>query len=192
MPDPLFADTTVLNKSQKLVRILHRLQDGGITTAELRADYDLDDRTLRRYVRDLRGVGLPLNTVGRGPGRVWSLDASYRRQRVPLTLLELVSLHFGRTLFNFLGGTQFAQDADEAIERLSTLAGHDVLVHHMERKFVAVGEASKDYARDSELLDEILTALLRQNPAHALYARIAGPTRAYQLRPLTLGIYRQG
>lgn len=192
MPDPDFPDTRVLNKSQKLIRILHRMQDGGVTTAELLDDYELDDRTMRRYIKDLRELGLPVESQGRGLDRVWSLDTAYRRQRVPLTLLELVSLHFGRTLFNFLGGTQFAEDADDAIERLSTLAGQDELVTDMDRKFVAVREASKDYARDSELLDEILTALLRQNPARALYARINGPTRAYHLHPLTLGVYRQG
>lgn len=181
-----------LNKSQKLVRILHRMQDGGVTSGELMEDYDLDDRTLRRYISDLKELGLPVESDGRGGDRRWSLDASYRRQRVPLTLLELVSLHFGRTLFDFMGGTQFAEDADDALERLSTFTGNSELVADLDRKFVAVREAAKDYTRDSELLDEVLTALLRQNPAKALYARVAGPMRSYHLHPYTLGVYRQG
>ncbi|RME24930.1 MAG: transcriptional regulator [Deltaproteobacteria bacterium] len=181
-----------LNKSQKFVLIVQRMEDGGITTAELMDEFGLDSRTLRRYMTDLRAAGLPVQSHGRGLDRVWTLDASYRRRRVPLTLLELVSLHFGRTLFDFMGGTHFAQDADDAIERLSTLVGMDDLVSDLDRKFVAVREASKDYTRDSELIDEILTALLRQNPCHALYARVAGPTRAYHLHPYTLGVYRQG
>lgn len=192
MADPELPPGTRLNKAQKLVRILHRMQDGGVTTGELLDDYELDDRTLRRYVSDLRELGLPVESTGRGADRVWRLDASYRRQRVPLTLLELVSLHFGRTLFDFLGGTQFAEDADEALERLSTFTGQRELVRDMDRKFVAVREPTKDYTRDSELLDEVLTALLRQNPARALYARVAGPTRSYHLHPYTLGVYRQG
>lgn len=192
MADPEFPNSRTLNKSQKLVRILHRMQDGGVSTADLMEDYDLDDRTLRRYISDLKELGLPVLSTGRGPSRQWTLDASHRRQRVPLTLLELVSLHFGRTLFDFLGGTQFAEDADDALERLSTFTGQKELVADLDRKFIAVREATKDYTRDSELLDEILTALLRQNPARALYARVAGPTRAYHLHPYTLGVYRQG
>ncbi len=181
-----------LNKSQKFVLIVQRMEDGGITTADLMDEFGLDERSLRRYVTDLRELGLPVSSEGRGAGRVWTLDTSYRRKRVPLTLLELVSLHFGRTLFDFMGGTRFAEDADDAIERLSTLAGQGELVADLDRKFVAVREASKDYTRDSERIDEILTALLRQNPCRALYARVAGPTRTYHLQPLTLGMYRQG
>lgn len=192
MADPDFPDPTSLNKGQKLVRIIQRLQEGGMSSTEIMEDYDLDDRTLRRYLKDIKGLGLPLKADGWGKERRWSLDASFRRQKVPFTLLELVSLHFGRTLFDFMGGTQFAQDADDAIERVSTFAEQGDLVADLDRKFVAVREASKDHSRDSELIDEILTALLRQNPARALYARVDGPTRAYVLHPLTLGVYRQG
>ncbi|MCB9779780.1 MAG: transcriptional regulator [Alphaproteobacteria bacterium] len=181
-----------LNKAQKFVKMLFRMQDGGVTSADLMDEFDLDDRTLRRYLKDLRELDLPIETSGRGNHRTWTLDASWRRQRVPLTLLELVSLHFGRTLFDFLGGTQFAEDADDAIDRLSTFAGQSELVADLDRKFMAVREATKDYTRDSELLDEILTALLRQNPARALYAKPGGQTRVYHLHPYTLGVYRQG
>jgi len=191
MGDPDFPDPNALNKSQKLVRILHRMQDGGVNPGDLLQDYGLEERTLRRYLKDLRELGLPVQTSGRGGSRRWSLDASYRRQRVPLTLLEMVSLHFGRVLFNFLDGTSFADDANDALERLSVSAGQGELGRDLDRKFIAVREPSKDYTRDSELLDEILTALLRQNPAKALYARINGPTRAYSLHPYTIGVYRQ-
>ncbi len=192
MADPEFPDPHALNKSQKLVRIIQRMQEGPVRTAQLQEDYDLDDRTLRRYLTDIKELGLPLRSEGRGPDRLWSLDARYRRQKVPFTLLELVSLHFGRTLFNFMAGTQFAQDADGAIERVATFAEQGDLVRDLDRKFVAVREASKDHAADSELIDEILTALLRQNPARVLYARIDGPLRPYLLHPYTLGVYRQG
>ena len=192
MADPDFSDPRSLNKAQKLVRILHRMQDGGVDPNQLLQDYDLEERTLRRYLKDLRELGLPVQTSGRGANRRWSLDASYRRQRVPLTLLEMVSLHFGRVLFDFLSGTSFADDANDALERLSINAGQGELGRDLDRKFIAIREPSKDYTRDSELLDEILTALLRQNPAKALYARINGPMRAYNLYPYTLGVYRQG
>jgi predicted DNA-binding transcriptional regulator YafY len=188
-------DERGLNKSQKFVRLLELLQQpGGIAVDELMARFDLDDRTLRRYLADLRELGLPLNDQGRGAQRrVW-LDASYRRQGVQLSLLEYVSLHFGRSLFAFLEGTQLVADLDDALERLSWLrdaAGVD-LTADLDRKFMAVPEHAKDYSLDAERIDEVLTALLRQNPVRALYARLHGPVRTYRLHPYTLATYRQG
>ena len=183
-----------LNKSQKFVRIVEHLQgQGGITAYDLMSRFGLDDRTLRRYLSDLRDLGLPIQQQGRGEDRRLWLDASYRRQGIQLSLLELVSLRFGRSLFDFLQGTGFAQDMDDALETLSTLsvgvgAEH---IHDLDRKFVAVPEHRKDHTRDADVIDDILTALLRQNPATGHYARPGGPTRRYTLHALTLATYRQ-
>ena len=93
--------TVELNKSQKFVQILSELQQPtGIRADELMARYDLDDRTLRRYLSDLRSIDVPIQDDGRGTDRVLSLDPSYGRKGVQLTLLELVSLRFGRSLFD--------------------------------------------------------------------------------------------
>jgi predicted DNA-binding transcriptional regulator YafY len=186
------------NKSQKMVLLLSRMQDaGGIMADEAIAEFDLDDRTLRRYLSDLRGIGVPVLDEGRGSERSLSMEASFGRRGVQLSLLELVSLHFGRSLFDFLKGTGFAEDMDDALERISTWSGgpdgeNAGMVEHMDRKFVAVPEHAKDHTRDADILDDILTALLRQNPVEALYARVGGPVRTYRLHPYTLAHWRQG
>lgn len=187
-----------LNKSQKMVMLLSRMAEaGGISADDAIVAYDLDDRTLRRYLSDLRGIAVPVRDEGRGSGRMLSLEASFGRKGVQLTLLELVSLHFGRSLFDFLKGTGFAEDMNDALERISTWSGgpdgqYAGLVEHMDRKFVAVPEHAKDHTRDADILDDILTALLRQNPVEALYARVGGPVRTYRLHPYTLAHWRQG
>ncbi len=103
---------------------------------------------------------------------------------------------FGRSLFNFLEGTGFAEDMDDALDRISTWSGGTESpggeVAHLDRKFVAVPEHHKDHTRDADTLDEILTALLRQNPAEAMYARVGGQIRTYRLHPYTLAHWRQG
>lgn len=188
-------DDSKLNKSQKFVRILELLQGHeGVTAAELMERFELDDRSLRRYLSDLRDLDLPIHSEGRGNRRRLWIDPSYRRQGVQLSLLELVSLHFGRTLFDFLDGTGFAQDMDDALERLSTLVGDRSaqLTRDLDRKFMAVPEHAKDHTRTAEVVDDILTALLYQNPARAFYARLTGPTRQYLLHPYTLVTFRQG
>ena len=92
---------------------------GGITAEEAIETFDLDERTLRRYLSDFRGIDVPVRDDGRGADRTLSLDPSWGKEGVQLSLLEWVSLHFGRSLFDFLKGTGFAEDMDDALERIS-------------------------------------------------------------------------
>jgi len=188
---------TRLNKSQKFVRVLSDMQDPeGVLADDLIERYDLDDRTLRRYLSDLRAIDVPIQDEGRGSDRLLRLDPSFGRKGVQLTLLEMVSLRFGRTLFDFLEGTGFAEDMDDALDRISTWSGakgiSGNMVTHLDRKFIAIPEHAKDHTQDAEIIDEILTALLRQNPVDVMYARVGGQLRSYSLLPLTLAHWRQG
>ena len=115
-----------LNKSQKFIRILEAVaRRGGVSTSELMSRFDLDARTLRRYLADLRDCGLPLQDRVVEGNRVLSVDASWARSAVQLSLAEVLSLHFGRTLFTFLDGTSFAADMTDAIERLAPVIGRE-------------------------------------------------------------------
>ena len=185
-----------LNKAQRFVRIVELLQQpGGISAGDLMGRFDLDDRSLRRYLADLREMELPIRSDGRGATRRFWMDASYGRQGVQVSLLELVSLHFGRTLFHFLQGTGFAEDMDDVLETLSTLSTGSTtmnLAADLDRKLMAVPEHRKDYTDQADLLDDLLSALIYQNPAEAHYARIGGPTRRYTLQPYTLATFRHG
>jgi predicted DNA-binding transcriptional regulator YafY len=187
---------TSLNKSQKFVRIFEIVQRrGGVTATELMQRFDLDARTLRRYLADLKDLGLPLRDEGVGADRVLSLDPAYARSGVQLTLAEVLSLHFGRTLFTFLDGTTFAADLEGAIERLQPAIARSTadLTRDLDRKFMAVPEHAKDYRADPDLLDEVVSALLYSNPADAEYRPARGGFgKIYRLEPYTLATYRQG
>lgn len=188
-------DDASLNKSQKLVRMLQMLQRrGGITASELMGRFGLDARTLRRYLQDLQEMGIPVVEDGYHANRNIELDRNYARAGVQLTLAEAISLHFGRTLFTFLDGTSFASDIDDAIERLGPAIGRfpQEAGLHLDRKFMAVPEHRKDYGRDGDLLDEVVSALLFSNPADAEYRPLRGVAKVYRLEPYTLGVYRQG
>ena len=194
-------DYSKFNKSQKFVFMIQLLQQKeGALASELKDKFDLkNDRTLRRYIHDLKEMNLPIRierTTNEGDKdrRLW-IDANFQRNGVQISLLEWVSLHFGRTLFSFLQGTNLTQDIDDALERLSTLAGdvNKKITADMDRKFMAVPEHAKDHSTMSEVIDEILTALLYQNPAEAFYTKINSPAmRKYILYPYTLVTYRQG
>lgn len=188
-------DTSGLNKGQKLVRMVEWMQRrNGIRTDDLEEHFGLDSRTLRRYIADLRDLGLPVLEQGRGEARTLFLDPAYRRAGLQLTLGEMISLRFGRTLFNFLEGTGFAQDLTQAIDRLEptmSKVAADV-VQTFDSTFLAVPEHAKDYRELGDVLDEIISALLWNNPADAEYRRPGIEPRTYVLEPYTLATYRQG
>lgn len=185
-----------LNKAQKFVRIYEIVQRrGGVNAQELMERFDLDARTLRRYLSDLKDLGLPLHDEGAGSDRVLTLDPAYARSGVQLTLAEVLSLHFGRTLFTFLDGTSFAAEMEGAIERLQPAIARSTsdLTKDLDRKFMAVAEHAKDYRSDPDLLDEVVSALLYSNPADAEYRPARGGFgKIYRLEPYTLATYRQG
>ena len=184
-----------LNKAQKLVRMVELMtRRGGVRAWELMDRFDVDARTLRRYLADLKEMNLPINDDGAGEDRTIALDPEYRRSGVQLTLPEVLSLHFGRKLFTFLDGTGFAQDLNDAIERLEPAIprAHAELAQDLDRKFMAVPEHAKDYKEMGDLVDEIITALLYDNPARATYTKPTGAPKDYFLEPLTLATYRQG
>ena len=56
---------------------------------------------------------------------------------------------------------------------------------------MAVPEHAKDYEM-GDLIDELITALIYDNPLHAIYTKASGVQSNYVLEPLTLATYRQG
>jgi proteasome accessory factor B len=186
----------ILNKGQKLVRILELMtRRGGISHLELSERFDLDARTMRRYLADLRDLGIPIIDEGRGEDRLISVEARWRRTGVQLSLVEVLSLHFGRTLFNFLDGTSFASDLNDAIERLEPAISraHRDLCKQLDTKFLAVSEQSKDYRGEaSEIIDEAITSLVYNTPLEGRYRKANGIESAYTLHPYTLATFRQG
>ncbi|MSP54885.1 MAG: WYL domain-containing transcriptional regulator [Myxococcales bacterium] len=184
-----------LNKSQKFVRIIELVSRRGGVQAQVLIDrFGLDARTLRRYLADLHDLGLPIEDTGTAMERTISIAPTYARSGVQLTLAEVLSLHFGRTLYTFLEGTSFAADMEGAIERLQPAIARSTadLTQNIDRKFMAVGEHAKNYANHPDLLDEVISSLLYCNPADAEYRGVRGLGKIYRLEPLTLAVYRQG
>lgn len=185
-----------MNKAQRLVVALEMLlRRGGVTATELCDRLEIDPRSLRRYLRDLDEIGVPLGESGRGKERIIEVDPHYRRTGVNLTLAEVISLHFGRTLFQFLEGSAFANDLDDAIERLQPAIdrSHAMILRQLDTRFLAVPEHRKSYAGEaSEMLDEILSAMVFDSPLHAQYRKANGVEKRYLLHPYTLAVFRQG
>lgn len=185
-----------LNKTQKIVRMLEMMsRRGGMRVTELMARLSLDDRSFRRYLADLRELEIPVEASGRGEERVLKVNSRWRRTGVVLTLSEVLSLHFGRTLFNFLEGTRFASDMDGAIERLEPAISqaHQDLARQLDTRFLAIAEHRKSYSGSAAtLIDEVVSALVMNQPLRTAYRKLHGAEGAYTLHPYTLVTFRQG
>ena len=194
-----------LNKGQKLIRILQRLQrPEGARASELLQDFALNERSLRRYMTDLREIGVPVNKksvpvsdadIEKNSELCFTVDAGFQREGIQITLLEWISIRFGRNMFTFLEGTNFSEDFDEALDKLSSInvgGTQQHLTEDMDRKFMNIAEHTKDHTDQSEIIDDIITCLLHQNPAEAFYARIGARVKTYTLHPYTLVTFRQG
>ncbi len=204
MNDPTFNEST-LNKGQKLIRILERLQrPEGARASQLRIDFDLNERSLRRYMSDLKEIGIPVERKSvpildpldneRSSELEYRVSAEYQREGTQITLLEWISLNFGRNLFSFLKGTDFSADFSEALEKMSiiNIQNNRNLTNDLDRKFMNIAEHTKNHSDQSEIIDDIITCLLHQNSAEAFYARIGSPTKTYTLHPYSLVTFRQG
>jgi predicted DNA-binding transcriptional regulator YafY len=166
-----------------------------VRSGELLERLELDARSLRRYLADLKELELPVQDEGRGEDRLITIDPRWRRTGVQLSLSEVLSLHFGRKLFNFLEGTSFAEDLEGAIERLEPAISrtHRDLARQLDTKFLAVPEPAKDYRVASEVLDEIVTSLVYNQPLDARYRTMGtGLETTRLLHPYTLATFRQG
>jgi predicted DNA-binding transcriptional regulator YafY len=107
----------------------------------------------------------------------------------------VLSLHFGRRLFTFLEGTSFAEDLEGAIERLEPAISraHQSLARQLDTKFLAVPEPAKDYRQSSDVIDELVTAVVYGNPVDARYRNlVTGVESQRVLHPYTLATFRQG
>lgn len=191
---------SIPNKSQKLILLLDELkQPNGAFADDLIEKFELDERSLRRYICDLKEIDIPVEKKrdtkpdGRKEQRFW-VSANYQRSGVHITLLEWISLRFGRSFFSFLNGTNFAADLDSALDNLNPIimGKSGGITDNLEKKFFNINESIKDHSQQSELIDDIMTCLLHQNPADAFYARIGAPIKKYRLHPYTLVTFRQG
>ena len=197
---------SALNKGQKLIRILQRLQrPEGARASELLQDFELNERSLRRYMTDLREIGVPVKkqsvpvlddlNISKSSELCFTVDAGFQREGIQITLLEWISIRFGRNMFTFLEGTNFSEDFDEALDKLSSInvgSNQQHLTRDMDRKFMNIAEHTKDHTDQSEIIDDIITCLLHQNPAEAFYAKIGARVKTYTLQPFTLVTFRQG
>jgi predicted DNA-binding transcriptional regulator YafY len=167
---------------------------GGVSVYDIAERLDCSVRTAIRYLDALEAAGEPLYEETAGKKKVWRLMPSARHETITLTTSQMLSLYLSRAAFDFLAGTGFREDLDEVFAKLeTTLKRKDfTAARHLDRKIFDVNEAPHIYEGRIEHVNEMMTALLREERLRVTHGSVARYQKAFVLEPLTLVIYKKG
>ncbi len=166
----------------------------GASIYDIAERFGVSVRTAQRYLEALRAAGEPLYEETALRRKLWRLMPSARRETLTLTTSQMLSLFLSRRVFDFLAGTGFKEDLDDVFARLeATLRRRDfVAARHLDRKIFDINEAPHIYEGRIEHVNEILTALLREERVEIVHESIEGGRRGVIFEPYTLLVYKKG
>jgi proteasome accessory factor B len=180
------------SRLHKLRALLDSAQ--GVSLYEIAERFEVSTKTALRYLHALRAAGEPIYEESVGRRKVWRLVAASRRQTITLTTTQMVALFLSRRVFDFLGGTGFKEDLDEVFAKLkATLKRKDFLAaRNLDRKVFDVNEARHLYEGRLEDVNDIVTALLREDRLRVTHEGVSGGRKTFVLEPYTLLVYKKG
>src|SRR5262249_27746021 len=166
----------------------------GVSIYDVAERFRVNPRTALRYIRPLQRAGEPLYEEVSGKRKVWRLMPTARRQSITLTTAQMVALYLSRRVFDFLAGTGFKEDLDDVFAKLeATLRRQDfAAVRNLDRKVFDVNEARHLYEGRLEDVNDIITALLREERLRVTHEGVAGGRKTFVVEPYTLVVYKKG
>jgi proteasome accessory factor B len=178
---------------------LHQLRamlDGpeGVSIYDVAERFSVNPRTALRYIQALARAGEPLYEEVVDKRKLWRLMPTARRQTITLTTAQMVALFLSRRVFDFLAGTGFKEDLDDVFGKLeATLRRRDfAAVRNLDRKVFDVNEARHLYEGRIEDVNDIMTALLREERLRVTTEGAGGKRNTFVLEPYTLLVYKKG
>ena len=184
-----YAPARRLNEVKDLIN-----STGGVTVYEIAERLRVSVRTAIRYVRALQASEEPLYEDREDRKTVWRLMPSARHQTITLSTSQMISLYLSRRVFDFLAGTGFKEDLDDVFARLEALLKRKdfVAARNLDRKIHDVNEAPHIYKDRIEHVNDMITALLREERLRVTHGSVAKYQKPFVLDPYTLVVYKKG
>jgi proteasome accessory factor B len=152
-------------------------------------------RTAFRRLEEL-GQGDPLECQAQdfegGTRNLWRLPSSAKDHPLHITTSEMVALAFVKNALGFTAGTGIKEDLDELFARLSHALKASDYAHwkNLDRKLFDLNEASFDYGDKMEVVNDVITALLREERITLTpKGKNAVPVK---VDPYSLALYKKG
>jgi predicted DNA-binding transcriptional regulator YafY len=166
----------------------------GASIYDIAERFEVNPRTALRYIQALQRVGEPLYEEMSGKRKVWRLMPTARRQSITMSTAQMVALFLSHRVFDFLAGTGFKEDLDDVFGKLeATLKRKDfVAVRNLDRKVFDVNEARHLYEGRIEDVNDIMTALMREDRLRVTHEGVSGGRKTFVLEPYTLLVYKKG
>jgi predicted DNA-binding transcriptional regulator YafY len=120
----------------------------------------------------------------------WHLPAAAREHPLHITTAEMVSLAFVKNALGFMTGTGIKEDLDTLLARFSHALRARDYAHwkNLDRKLFDVNEGVHDYSAKLDVVNDVLTALLREERITCTLR----DGRAVKVEPYTLVLYKKG
>jgi len=166
----------------------------GLSLYEITAHFEVAPRTALRYLQALERAGEPLDEESRGKKKLWRIQPTARRQAITLSTSQMLAFFLSRRVFDFLAGTGLKEDLDDVFRKLeATLKRRDgASARNLDRKLFDVNEAPHLYEERADDVNEILTALIREERLEVTHQGVSGGNRTFLLEPYTLLVYKKG
>jgi predicted DNA-binding transcriptional regulator YafY len=167
---------------------------GGVSIYDVAERFEVNPRTALRYIQALQRAGEPLYEEMSGRRKVWRIVPTARRQSITLSTSQMVALFLSRRVFDFLAGTGFKEDLDDVFEKLETTLKRkeSLAVRNLDRKVFDVNEARHLYEGRLEDVNDIITALLREDRLRVTHEGVSGGRKTFVMQPYTLLVYKKG
>ena len=166
----------------------------GVTIYDLAERLHVSPRTALRYLHALHAAGEPLFEDDSGKRKLWALEPTAGHNTITITTGQLVALFLQRRVAGFLDETGVGADLDDVLARLeATLRKRDAaLVRNLDRKIYDFNEAPRRYRGRADDVNEVVTALLREERLSCRHRGVAHGRKSFLLDPYTLLVYRKG
>jgi predicted DNA-binding transcriptional regulator YafY len=154
------ADQATLLRHWVLLRTLG--QSGqGVAVRDLAREHEVNEKTIRRDLGTLRGVGFPVESTSGPHGlKRWRL-ARPSGVDLKFNLDEALALYLGCRLLDPFVGTTIGDSAARAFQKLRGFLPHSAVeyVSRLSRTWHATSQGAAGYAGQSDLLDRLLLAV---------------------------------
>jgi proteasome accessory factor B len=168
----------------------------GVTVYQIAEQCSVSVRTAIRCLRALEQAGYPLMEEVRDRRKVWRvMPESVAKTRLRLSTSQTVTLHLACQVLGFLAGTGFKEDIDDVSSALAALLKQKhagLSLDKLRLKLVDINEAPHLYQGRAEDVNEIVTALLREEKLEVTHGAVSERRKRFLLDPYTLLVYRKG
>jgi proteasome accessory factor B len=183
------AKKPLLTPSERRDQLRILLRSGWQSRSALAERLDVSPVTVWRHLKEIERT-LPLESDGGGKHIVWRLPSTDRDHPLRISTSEMVALAFVKNALGFLAGTGIKEDIDAVVDRVSHALKSSDYVHwkNLDRKLFDRNEAAHDYADKLDVVNDVITALLREERV-TLVQKDGARVKA---DPYTLVLYKKG